>query len=178
MEKLYSETSSNLSNEIYSKLHMKISRHALVLLKKQYLLNLDRSKIEGWTEYYARVYGLPCEHVLYSNIETEQPFQARAFSNQRALYHKKARTASTPRFLAYCHPSISWRCKLRKVAPESGKVSTVGLWAISGNKCSTVVKQVTTGVGAPLLALLNPWNTAKIFDIEHVLHADAKTPLT
>ena len=79
MEKQKSEILTNLYNGIFSMLHRKLSRYALVLMKKQYMLALDRSNLEGWTGYFPRVHGIPWAHVICSHIKTKRPIQIRVF---------------------------------------------------------------------------------------------------
>ena len=59
----------HLPGEIFLKLYRKISRHALVLLKKQFLLSLVCKNFKECTGYYARVHGIPCAHVICGHID-------------------------------------------------------------------------------------------------------------
>ena len=63
------EILTNLPDEIFLKLHRKISHHALVLIEKQYLLSPDRKNLKECTGYYARVHGIPCTHVIGVHID-------------------------------------------------------------------------------------------------------------
>ena len=68
MAKKRTEMFANLPAKIFLSLHQKISRHALVLLKNQYLLALDRVSLKQCTEYNTRVLMIPCAHVICFHI--------------------------------------------------------------------------------------------------------------
>ena len=63
------EMLTNMRRDIFQKLHRTLSRHDVTILKIQYIFALDRANPKQCTGYLARVYVVPCAHVIFWYID-------------------------------------------------------------------------------------------------------------
>ena len=118
------EMLTNLPDEIVSRLYRKISRHALVLLKNQYLLSLDRANLRECTRYYMKVLGIPCAHIICCHIDTKKHIEVKSFAKQWKLNTVNNLDHEVFEIL---HPFAFKRRKVAIGAPKNDQASTFGL---------------------------------------------------
>ena len=161
MAKERCEIRTNVSIELFSKIRHKISRYALVLLKKQYLYALDRDNLKTCTGYYSRVLEIPCEHVIYCHIDTRQPFEDSEFIKLWELNIDRNENTLDPKISISCIPSASRKHILecgRSRNPRSAIRPDASEWSgrSLATTATTALKLATTGFSVPHVQRLSP----------------------
>ena len=82
MAKERAEILTNLPGHLFPKMHRNISRHALMLLKKQYLLAVHSSNLVACTCYHTRVHDIPCVDLICTYINTNKAIEISEFAKQ------------------------------------------------------------------------------------------------
>uniref|UniRef100_M4C030 Uncharacterized protein n=1 Tax=Hyaloperonospora arabidopsidis (strain Emoy2) TaxID=559515 RepID=M4C030_HYAAE len=108
------EIFTNLSGEIFSKLHRKVSRYVLVLLKKQYLLALNRSNLRSCTEYYARIHGTLARMSSTDTSTQNNPLKLALLRRNGSCTLKMVQITSIPMFFGILPPFRIQKAAARK----------------------------------------------------------------
>ena len=161
MAKERCEILTNLSIELFSKLHRKISRHALVLLKKQYLLALNRANLKTCTGYYSRVLGIPCSHVICCHIDTRQPIEVSEFVEQWRLDLDKNDNTLDPKIFGILPPLRIQKTNSRKQSHQRSTTRHPSTFELMQRKIACNTCNNCLGIGydrlqCPSRAMIEP----------------------